>query len=178
MHIRQAQLDDRDGVTRLYLSAFSESEREAVAEVAHNLLAETTTHPTVSLVAETNGNIVGHVGFSPMAHEDSGNFMGYILAPVAVHPEFQKRGIGTVLIESGFECIVSFGAAIVFVYGDPKYYGRFGFDARIGAKFTPPYDLQYEDGWQAKPLTEIKPDNFPSSGRLTCVRSLMDPQLW
>jgi predicted N-acetyltransferase YhbS len=52
-------------VRRLYLSAFSDVEREAVAGLAVNLLAETTTPATFALVAETDDNLVGHVGFSP-----------------------------------------------------------------------------------------------------------------
>lgn len=176
MRIRQAQLKDRDRVRRLYLSAFSEVEREAVAGLAVNLLAENTNPTTFALVAETDDNLVGHVGFSPVVHTNADNFVGYILAPLAVHPELQKRGIGTELIESGVEHLSSLGADIVFVYGDPRYYGRFGFDARIAAEYIPPYQLQYDFGWQAKPLTESA--SFSSFGKLTCVHSLMNPQLW
>jgi putative acetyltransferase len=176
MHIRQAQLEDRDRVRRLYLSAFSDGEREAVAGLAVNLLAETTTPATFALVAETDGNLVGHVGFSPVACAKTDHIVGYILAPLSVHPDLQKQGIGTGLIESGIEQLSSLGAAIVFVYGDPRYYGRFGFDTRVAAQYVPPYQLQYDFGWQAKPLTRNA--SCPSSVMLTCVPSLMDPQLW
>lgn len=176
MRIRQAQLEDRDRVRRLYLSAFSEVEREAVAGLAVNLLAETTTPATFALVAETDDNLVGHVGFSPLSGTKTDDPVGYLLAPLAVHPELQKRGIGTELIESGIEQLSSLGAGIVFVYGDPKYYGRFGFDARVAASYVPPYQLQYEFGWQAKPLARIA--NFRTIEKLSCVPSLMDPQLW
>jgi putative acetyltransferase len=175
MHIRPAQLQDRDRVRRLYLSPFFDVEREAVAGLAVNLLAETTTPATFALVAETGDYLVGHVGFSPVPRTKTDHIVGYILAPLAVHPDLQKRGIGTRLIESGIEQLSSLGAAIVFVYGDPRYYRRFGFDARVAVQYVPPYQLQYDFGWQAKPLARNA--SCPSSSMLTCVASLMDPQL-
>jgi len=176
MQIRQAQLKDCEKLRALYLSAFSDSEREAVAGLAVTLLAETTTPATCALVAEADGNVVGHVGFSPVVCTKTDRLVGYILAPLAVHPDHQRRGIGTRLIESGMEQLLSLGAASVFVYGDPRYYGRFGFDARVAAQYIPPYQLQHEFGWQAKPLT--RDANCPPSAMLTCVPSLMDPKLW
>jgi len=176
MHIRQAQLEDRDRVRHLYLSAFSGVERKAVAGLAANLLAETTTPATFGLVAESDGKLAGHVGFSPVLDTKNDDLVGYILAPLAVYPELQKRGIGTQLIQSGIEQLTSRGAAVVFVYGDPRYYGRFGFDAQAASQYVPPYQLQHDFGWQAKHLTRSA--NCPSTVMLTCVPSLMDPQLW
>lgn len=176
MKIRQAKLEDRDGVRRLYLSAFSDAERETVAGLAVNLLAETTTPPTFALVAEVDVDLVGHVGFSPMACTKTGHNVGYILAPLAVHPDLQKQGIGTRLIETGIEHLSSLAADLLFVYGDPRYYGRFGFDARVAAQYVPPYQLQYDFGWQAKALAGNA--SCPSCEKLTCVSSLMDSRLW
>lgn len=64
---------------------------------------------------------------------------------------------------------------IVFVYDDPQYDGRLGFDAGIAAKYTPPCQLQYPFGWQARPLADSS--IFPSSGKLTCVQALRNPRL-
>ena len=176
MHIRTATLPDRDAIACLYLAAFPVEEREVVAALAVKLLAETTTPESFALVAEADGALVGHVGFSPVSCEKTDNFQGYLLAPLAVHPEFQKRGIGTKLIDAGLRRVSELGADIVFVYGDPQYYGRFGFDAGIAAEYAPPYPLQYPFGWQAKPLSDV--GTFPPSAKLTCVAALRDPQLW
>ncbi|MBE9029831.1 N-acetyltransferase [filamentous cyanobacterium LEGE 11480] len=173
---RQAQLHDRDRVRDIHLAAFPDAERKAVAELAVNLLAEQKTTETFALVAEADGNLIGHVVFSPVMCVDTGNDLGYILAPLAVHPTYQKRGIGTNLIEAGIKRLSDLGVSIVFVYGDPNYYGRFGFDADLATEYVPPYQLQYEFGWQAKRLTDIQ--GLPSPGKLTCVDSLMEPQLW
>jgi len=176
MHIRPARLDDRECVRQLYFAAFADDEREAVAGLAVDLLVEVTSPAAFALVAETDGGVVGHVAFSPVSRRETGDLVGYILAPLAVHPEFQKQGIGTALIRSGIEELSARGAAIVFVYGDPQYYGRLGFTADAATPYVPPYELQYEFGWQARLLTTDAPSVPPVM--LTCVPSLMDPQLW
>lgn len=85
----------------------------------------------VSLVAEVDGRIVGHILFSPVTMEGTegaknpGGAVG--LAPMAVLPEFQKQGIGGRLIRTGLERCRERGAALVVVLGHPEYYPRFGF---------------------------------------------------
>ena len=176
MNIRQASITDRAGIRDLYLQAFPESESESVAAIAGTLLADETAPETFALVAESEGMIIGHVAFSPVTLVESEECRSSILAPLAVHPSFQRRGTGTRLINAGFEHLALLGTAIVFVYGDPQYYGRFGFEAGLAAPYAPPYRLQQVFGWQAKLLTDG--DKIPSSGNLTCVSSLMDPDLW
>lgn len=98
---------------------------------------------TLSLVAEHDGQIIGHVLFSP------GHIAGPHgavpvegMGPVAVHPAYQRRGVGSELIQAGLERLRQSGAAIVIVEGDPRYYTRFGFgDATplgITCEFNPP----------------------------------------
>lgn len=84
---------------------------------------------TISLVAERDGAIVGHVCFSPVrvVAEDGAAYRAIGLAPVAVVPELQKNGIGGALIRAGFEACHAQGEPIVFVLGHPPYYPRFGF---------------------------------------------------
>jgi putative acetyltransferase len=127
MHIRAATRLDRDGVSGVYFRAFSEDEREMVCKLAVDLLSEETTPETISLVAEVEGAVVGHIAFSPVTIDDTGKPRGYILAPLAVQPDHQKRRIGSGLVENGMQQLKEMGVNILFVYGDPKYYGRFGF---------------------------------------------------
>lgn len=176
MYIRPASLLDRDSVNGLYLSAFPKEEREAVAALAVNLLAEKSIPETFALVAEVDDLVVGHISFSPVSRIDTDKFQGYLMAPLAVHPKFQKKRVGASLIEAGIQQLSRLDADIVFVYGDPLYYSRFGFDNVIASEYVPPYQLQYPFGWQAKFLTDV--NNLPSAGRLTCVPPLRDPQLW
>ncbi|MEZ6065774.1 MAG: N-acetyltransferase [Planctomycetaceae bacterium] len=118
--------------------------------------------------------MVGHVGFSPVT-DPMHSFVGYILAPLAVRPEFQRQGIGTAVVEAGIQQLVEQGVDIVFVYGDPAYYARYGFEPASAASFHAPYPLQYPFGWQARCLTASA--KLPAAATLTCV-ALRDPALW
>jgi putative acetyltransferase len=87
-----------------------------------------TAHPRVSLVAEIDGQIVGHIFFSPVRIESEGAmFTAMGLAPMAVLPEFQNQGIGSQLVRRGMEECLSMGQYVVVVLGHPEYYPRFGF---------------------------------------------------
>ncbi len=84
---------------------------------------------TVSLVAEQDGRIVGHILFSPVTIVSTGTvFPAVGLAPMAVLPELQRQGIGSLLVENGLaECRRRAGHECIVVLGHPEYYPRFGF---------------------------------------------------
>ncbi|WP_029029351.1 GNAT family N-acetyltransferase [Salinarimonas rosea] len=83
---------------------------------------------TLSLVAEEDGTVVGHVGFSEVRVD--GRDVGWLaLGPIAVRPDRQGRGIGAALVREGLARVRAAGARGVVLVGDPAYYGRFGFDA-------------------------------------------------
>lgn len=81
---------------------------------------------TVSLVAEVDGKVVGHIAFSPVTIS-SGSHNWYGLGPVSVLPECQNQGIGKSLIRKGLSLLKALGAKGCVLVGDPKYYERFGF---------------------------------------------------
>jgi putative acetyltransferase len=82
----------------------------------------------VSLVAVDDG-IVGHILFTPVVVEGGGRrVVGMGLAPMAVHPDWQRRGIGSQLVRSGMDIVRERGYPFVVVVGHPEYYPRFGFD--------------------------------------------------
>lgn len=174
--IREAAPPDRNGIRSVHLRAFPEGENQLVATLAVNLLGEQTEPRTFALVAELDGDIVGHVAFSPVAAAGCNRWIGYILAPLGVVPGHQKTGIGSRLVERGVELLSRHMANAVFVYGDPKYYSRFGFSAEAALKFVAPYELTYPFGWQARVLR----DGGSPVGvmKLSCVPSLRDPALW
>jgi putative acetyltransferase len=83
---------------------------------------------SVSLVADDNGAVIGHVAVSPVTV--SGGAVGwYGLGPISVAPEHQGRGIGTQLMEQALAELHKLGASGCVVLGDPPYYSRFGFKA-------------------------------------------------
>jgi len=81
---------------------------------------------TLSLIAEDEGNIVGHVAFSPVSIS-GGSRDWYGLGPISVLPKLQKQGIGTSLINEGISWLKSLGAEGCVLLGSPVYYERFGF---------------------------------------------------
>jgi putative acetyltransferase len=94
----------------------------------------------VSLVAEVDGEIVGHVLFSRMAIVTSfGTMDALSLAPMAVLPRHQRRGIGTRLVETGLEACREAGHRIVIVLGHPEFYPRFGFSAELARRLESPF---------------------------------------
>ena len=94
---------------------------------------------TLSLVAEADGTIVGHVAFSPVSLSD-GSRGWYGLGPISVDPARQGEGIGGKLIGEGLERLKALGATGCVLLGDPAYYSRFGFtpDPRLTLDGVPP----------------------------------------
>jgi putative acetyltransferase len=82
---------------------------------------------TVSLVAEADGRVIGHIAFSPVTISD-GTRNWYGLGPVSVLPEYQRRGIGSALIREGLSRLRALGAKGCCLVGHPEYYRRFGFE--------------------------------------------------
>lgn len=175
MQIRQATIDDAEIIKNVHLQAFENSEAQMVSDFAVNLLNENHPVKIISLVAVENNEIAGHTAFSPVFFENTNEHFGYILAPLAVSPKFQKNKIGSSLVKYGLDAISNMGAFIVFVYGDPQYYSRFGFDTDQAKNFIPPYALAFPDGWHALKLNSA---DFHEGGTITCVDSLNDPNLW
>ena len=82
----------------------------------------------ISLVAVQLGEIAGHIAFSPVRTEaENSSFEAIALAPMAVLPAYQRKGIGSQLVRSGLEECRHLGHEIVVVVGHPNYYPRFEF---------------------------------------------------
>ena len=176
MNIRVATSLDRGSIHSVHWSAFAENERDLVSKLAVDLLSENTTPQVISLVAESEGIVVGHAAFSPVTFDHNENLQGYILGPLGVKPDYQKRGIGSKLVASGMDRLSKLGVNILLVYGDPEYYGRFGFSVGAAKRYLPPYDLEYPFGWQSITLNECSIKESPI--KVACVTSLCDPALW
>jgi putative acetyltransferase len=176
MQIRTATRLDADAVRGVHLSAFPAGEGEIISKLAVDLLSEQTTPPTVSLMADVDGVAVGHAAFSPVAIDNTVDFQGFILSPLAVRPDHQKQCIGSRLVESGLQQLTNMEVGILFVYGDPKYYRRFGFSVEAAEGYIPACPLRYPFGWQAIVLRD--PGARIAPARIACVASLSDPALW
>jgi len=88
----------------------------------------------VSLVAEIDGKVVGHIAFSPVTFSD-GSQNWYGLGPISVLPAHQRQGVGKKLIYKGLNLLKGMEAAGCALVGDPAYYERFGFKSYEGLKY-------------------------------------------
>jgi putative acetyltransferase len=122
--VREERPDDIDAIRRLNEKAFGQLAEANIVE----RLRENCPY-LLSLVAIQADQIVGHLLFSPIRIEGDGKSMqGMGLAPMAVLPEFQRRGIGSLLIQKGLEILKNRSCPFVIVLGHPEYYPRFGFE--------------------------------------------------
>jgi putative acetyltransferase len=98
--------------------------------------------PELSLVAEIEGRIVGHILFCPIEIRSEGKvFPSLALAPMAVLPEFQKQGIGSQLVREGLKRARKLGFKSVIVLGHAAYYPRFGFEPAGKWGIRPPFKV-------------------------------------
>lgn len=122
--IRAAARDDAEVVRRVHESAFP---TPAEADLVEQL--EANKHLLLSFVAEVDGEVVGHIAFSPVTIEPTPTkeYLAAGLGPVAVVPDHQRRGIGGELIKAGLSALPRADYDFVVVLGHPEYYPRFGF---------------------------------------------------
>ena len=150
--IRPELPSDIPAIAEVLSAAFpSPEEAEVVKALRHH------GHLPISLVAEEDGVVVGHIAFSPVTVEGKAGGLG--LAPVAVVPEHQSMGIGCKLVEEGLAAAKATGAGYVVVLGHAHYYPRFGFTASkpLG------YDNEY-DADESFMIMELKPGGLPARG--------------
>ncbi len=113
--------------------------------------------PHISLVAEKNNEIIGHIFFSPVTIEPTDeNFNAVGLAPMAVLPEFQNQSVGSALVKCGLEECKNQNFDACFVLGHPEYYPRFGFQTAKENGF----DCEYEVPNEVFMVLELKPNSL------------------
>lgn len=112
----------------------------------------------VSMVAADASGPVGHVAFSPVTVGDA---RGLGLAPMAVVPAHQNRGVGALLVREGLASCGSLGCGFVVVLGEPEYYGRFGFTRASALGLDNEYGVD-----EAFMVIELKAGALPADGGL------------
>ena len=121
--IRPENSADHAGVRRVVELAFGRSSEADLVDALRQVA-----DPQVSLVAAQDDDIVGHIFFSPVSIESpEGSFTAMGLAPLAVRPDFQNKGIGSKLAIAGLKECRRIGHEVVVVLGHARYYPRFGF---------------------------------------------------
>lgn len=134
MNIRTESAGDATQIREIHLASFPDSTE---ADLVDRLRSDG--DAVISLVAEENDLLIGHVMFSRM----TAPFRALGMAPAALLPNWRKKGVAANLIRSGIEQARNEGWEGIFVLGDPDYYPRFGFDAKMAEGFCSPYAGPY-----------------------------------
>jgi len=149
--IRPETEKDYEEITRIHNLAFS---RINEGKLVENLRKTPRFVSELSLVAEYENRIIGHVLFYPIKiNSGTTKCDSLSLAPISVHPNYQNRGIGSKLIEKGLETAKRLGFKSVIVLGHPKYYPRFGFEVASNWGICAPFDAP-DDVFFAMELTK------------------------
>ena len=179
MKIRESTPTDLSNVLQVERQAFGDDEGPEIVDLVKGLLSDPSAMPLLSLLAEDHERTVGHVLFTKAQIT---NFIdsvsAVILAPLAVIPEAQSRGIGGQLIKEGLRRLTETGTELVFVLGHPEYYPRHGFKpaGKLGFDATYPIPDENADAWMVQ---ELQPAVIGRvSGKVICADMLNHPEYW
>jgi putative acetyltransferase len=176
MEIRTATDSDLQDVLRIEREAFGYDKE---AELVADMLGDPSAKPYLSLLAFADDKAVGHILFSA-AHlvNTQDKVTMSILAPLAIVPDAQNKGVGGELIKEGLALLSKSNVDLVFVLGHPGYYPRYGFEPAGRLGLEAPYPIPEKDAgaWMVQAL---KPGLLGKvSGTLTCCDMLSKPQHW
>ena len=138
--IRPERPEDNQKIRHINIKAFdTEAESNLIDALRNSGI------PLISLVTEVNGELVEHILFSPVTLEDDNSGIPIAgLAPMAVVPECQRKGIGSMLVEEGIRRCKEAGYAAIVVLAHPDYYPRFGFAPTVKYEIKSQYDVPNE----------------------------------
>ena len=176
MDIREASESDLKDVLDVETVAFGYDKE---AELVRELLVDPSATPILSLLAFDDDRAVGHILFTAVRltqTEDAPS--AAILAPLAVVPDYQKKGVGGKLIDRGLQLLTSSGVDLVFVLGHSEYYPRHGFEPAGSLGLEAPYPIpeEHADAWMVQAL---RPGILGSlHGKVVCADALDKPEHW
>ena len=144
MLIRKEEAKDFDTIYQAVKTAFASAEHaDGNEQDLVNALRKSEAYiPELSLVAEENGKIVGHIMFTKAL---VGEHIVLALAPLSVLPEYQRKGIGSALIKEGHTIAKALGYEYSAVLGSEKYYPKFGYIPADAFGIMPPFDVPQEN---------------------------------
>ncbi len=179
MEIKRSTEADRLEVLDIHAKAFGEKKGPEIAELVDGLFDDETAKPSLSLVAVEDGRMVGHVLYTKAKiNRAAESVSAQILAPLAILPDFQKKGVGGRLIKEGLNQLADAGVELVFVLGHPDYYPRSGFTPAGVLGFEAPYPIpeKYSGAWMVQELCSGVIGRV--KGKVQCSEVLDRPRHW
>ena len=159
MELREERPGDRESVRNLQYQAFGgDSHGLDVTRLIDALRELVTPASGLSLVAELDGQVIGHVMFTrSLLDAPRRQVAVQVLSPLAVRPGYQQGGIGSALVRYGLEVLAGRAVPLVFLEGDPAYYSRFGFVPGASLNFRKPSPRIPDAGFQVVQLPAYEP---------------------
>ena len=179
MKIRKSVESERKEILNIHNQAFGEDKDPEIAKLVDDLLNDITATPILSLVAIENERVIGHILYTKATITQTElAISAQILAPLAIHPDEQKKGIGEKLINEGIRQLRDHGTELVFVLGHPGYYPRCGFSPAGEKGFEAPYPIPEEHAaaWMVQSLNGDALEK--AGGKVKCSNVLDEPQHW
>ena len=177
--LRKSLQPDGRAISSVIIAAFGGVQGREITGLVSDLLEDPGACPLLSLVATVKHRIVGYILFtSTQIRNSRRQVSSAILAPLAVHPEYQHQGIGGQLIREGIEQLKTAGIDLVFVLGHPGYYPKYGFSPAGSAGFDAPYPVPVEHSaaWMVQELHSGVIGDV--RGQVVCADALNDPRHW
>jgi putative acetyltransferase len=157
MDLREEIPGDRQAVREVHLQAFGNHGR-MVADLVDTLRETGKPEDRLSLVAESDGRVIGHVMFTRSLLDAPRRLVEVqVLSPLAVMPELHRRGTGSALVRHGLGILAERAVPVVFLEGDPGYYSRFGFMPGGDLGFRKPSLRIPDDAFQVIRLPAYEP---------------------
>jgi len=165
-------------IKQLFTKVFSDSEGQPegvlIGNLVYDLMTGTDAQNLYGFVATENEKIIGSIFFTHLTFETEVN--AFLLSPVAIHTDYQGKGIGQTLINFGIHQLKEYDARLIFTYGDSKFYSKVGFSLISETLAKAPFTLTYPEGWLAQSL--LSDEIQPILGNSHCVEALNKAEYW
>lgn len=170
--------NDIEEIKQLFTKVFSDSEGQSegllIGDLVYDLMTSTDAQDLYGFVAIEDEEIIGSIFFTRLTFENEVD--AFLLSPVAIDTNYQRKGIGQKLINFGINHLKENGVVLVFTYGDPKFYSKVGFNLVTKQIAKAPFKLSQPEGWLAQSL--VSNEIEPIAGNSYCVEALNKTEYW
>lgn len=170
--------EEAPAIEALFTTVFTDSGTEAegrlIGNLARELVEGTKEGELIGFAGEDGGSLVASVLFSRLSFPT--DIRVFLLAPVAVHSAHQGRGIGQRLMNHALNALRNEGVEFAITYGDPRFYGKVGFQSICEDVVVPPFTLSQPEGWLGQSLSSDSIDSL--TGTCSCVPAFHNPVFW
>jgi putative acetyltransferase len=179
LKIRASIESDKPEISSIHIKAFGQEKGPEIAGLVNDLFDDKTAEPLLSLVAVEDEKIIGHILLTKAdVTQTDEPVSARILAPLAILPDAQGRGVGGQLIKAGLSQLKLSEIELVFVLGHPEYYPRFGFIPAGAQGYEAPYHIpeEHAGAWMVQELCLGVTGRV--KGKVSCSDVLNQPEHW